>query len=65
MVFPNIEAERARRGMSKKDVAAAIEVSDQTFKNWMAGKSDIPSSKIVSLAKLFGVSTDYLLGIEK
>ena len=63
MLFPNIEAERARRGLTKSELAKRLNVSDATLKNWMYGKTEIPSSKIVELAKLFGTSTDYLLGL--
>lgn len=63
MLFPNIEAERARRGLTKSELAKCLNVSDATLKNWMYGKTEIPSSKIVELAKLFGTSTDYLLGL--
>jgi transcriptional regulator with XRE-family HTH domain len=63
MLFPNIEAERARKGYTKSELAKRLNVSDSTLKNWMYGKTEIPSSKIVELAKLFGTSTDYLLGL--
>ena len=63
MLFPNIEAERARRGLTKSELAKRLNVSDATLKNCMYGKTEIPSSKIVELAKLFDTSTDYLLGL--
>lgn len=62
-MFPNIDAERARLGMSKSDLAQTLGVSYSTFKSWMSGKTEMPCSKIVAMAKLFGVSSDYLLGI--
>ena len=63
MLFPNIEAERARRGLTKSELAKRLNVSGSTLKNWMYGKTEIPSSKIIELAKLFDTSTDYLLGL--
>lgn len=63
MTYPNIEAERARTGMTKVGLASAIGVSTGTIKNWQNGRTEIPASKIVALAALFGVSTDYLLGL--
>lgn len=62
MRYPNIEAERARAGMTKVTMATSIGVSPDAVKNWQDGKNDIPASKIVALADLFSVSTDYLLG---
>lgn len=37
-MFPNIEAERARFGMSKVELAQELGVSYSTFKSWMRGK---------------------------
>lgn len=62
MKYPNIEAERARTGMTKIALATEIGVSPDTMKNWQNGKNEIPASKIVAMADLFKVSTDYLLG---
>lgn len=43
-------------------IEAEIGVSTGTIKNWQNGKTEIPASKIVALAQLFNVTTDYLLG---
>lgn len=63
-MFPNIDAERARLGMTRVDLAKKLGISYSTLKSWMAGKTEIPCSKIVEMAQLFNVSTDYLLGID-
>jgi len=62
MKYPNIEAERARNGMTKAAMAKAIGVAADTVNNWQTEKTEIPASKIVALANLFEVTTDYLLG---
>jgi DNA-binding XRE family transcriptional regulator len=62
MKYPNIEAERARNAMTKSAMAKAIGVSTDTVNNWQSEKTEIPASKIVALANLFEVTTDYLLG---
>lgn len=62
MIYPNIEAERARAGMTRASMAEAIGVSADTVKNWQNNRTEIPASKIVALANLFDVTTDYLLG---
>lgn len=64
-MFPNIEAERARLGMSRVQLAKELGVSYSTIKSWMAGRTEIPCSKIVAMAQLFQVSTDYLLGMPR
>lgn len=61
--YPNISAERVRRGLSKDDLARVMGVSRKTIHNWEnAGR--IPSAALLRLADFFGVSTDYLLGRE-
>ncbi len=62
-MFPNIDAERARLGMTKVGLAETLGVSYSTMKSWMSGRTDIPSSKIIEMTRLFGVSADYLLGL--
>lgn len=62
-MFPNIDAERARLGISKSDLAKELGVSYSTIKSWMNGKTDMSCSKVIAMSKLFGVSSDYLLGL--
>lgn len=62
MRYPNIETERTRNGMGKVKFAHSIGSSPTTVKNWQSGKTEIPARKIILMAKLFNVSTDYLLG---
>lgn len=63
-MFPNIDAERARAGMSKLQLSKALGVSYSTLKSWMSGRTQIPCSKVVEMAILFNVSTDYLLNVK-
>lgn len=65
MVYPNIEAERARLGLSQAALSRELGVSPSTVKNWLTGRADIPCSKIVAMAGLFGTTTDYLLSHSK
>lgn len=41
-----------------------IDVSDMAISRWENDKTDITSDNLVKVAKFFGVSTDYLLGLE-
>lgn len=61
--YPNIAAECARSNMSQNDLAVHLGVSLKTVNNWQADRSEIPASAIVSMAKLWNVSSDYLLGL--
>ena len=59
--YPNIEAERARNGVSNDTLAEELGVSRKTLFNWME-KGNIPTSALIRMANLFNCSIDYLLG---
>lgn len=61
MRYPNIEAERARRGMSKGTLASELGVSRKTLHNWVSS-GNIPQSALARMANIFDCSVDYLLG---
>ena len=55
---------RTERGMSQTELARAIGLSDHSrgyVSEIESGKKIPPPEKILALAELFGVSTDYLL----
>ena len=64
MLYPNIEAERSRNGLSKTALASKLGVTRDTFAKWQSGKTSIPASAIIKMASLFTCSTDYLLGYD-
>ena len=59
--FKNIEAERARNGLSVLTLSNELGISDKTYRNWQAPKGDIPASKLLEMSRLFNCSIDYLL----
>lgn len=61
MKYPNIDAERARNGLSKENLAEKLGVSRKTLFNWM-DKGEIPLAALIKMADLFECSIDYLLG---
>ncbi len=63
MKYPNIEAERSRRNLTRSELAENLSVSRATYSNWQSGKTEIPGCQIIAMAKLFGVTSDYLLGL--
>lgn len=60
LMYPNIDAERARHGMTRDDLAGSLGVSRKTLYNWTHA-GNIPQGKLAAMADLFGCSTDYLL----
>lgn len=55
---------RERNKISAKALGQAIGVSDVAILNWENNVNDVKSEYLVKLAQYFGVSTDYLLGLE-
>lgn len=60
LTYPNIEAERARRGYSKDEFSQLLGVSRKTYYNWVS-KGKIPQGKLEQMASIFGTTTEYLL----
>lgn len=63
MKFPNIEAERARLGLSKEDFSKELGIATKTYYNWLNGTNPIPSTILIRLSSLCNAKTDYLLGL--
>ena len=55
---------RSEANISAKTLGKAIGVSDVAIINWENNVNDIKGEYLIRLAKYFGVSTDYLLGLE-
>jgi transcriptional regulator with XRE-family HTH domain len=52
---------RKERKLSQDEAAKAISVSKSQVSNWEQGKGNPSLENLIGLAKLFSVSTDYLL----
>ncbi|MFW7268807.1 helix-turn-helix domain-containing protein [Gluconacetobacter sp. Hr-1-5] len=52
---------REHATLGQAEVAAALDVSIPTVSEWESGKKKPSRHRIPALARLFGVSTDYLL----
>ena len=63
MKYPNIEAERARLGMSKDDFAKSLGIATKTYYNWLNGVNPIPSDVLIKISEICKADTDYLLGL--
>lgn len=59
-LYPNIDAERARAGLTLEELCSKLGISRKAFYNWLSN-GKIPQRKVEELAKIFGVSVDYLL----
>lgn len=52
---------RKSAGLTQKEVALYVGVNQNTYSYWENEKTRIDSASLSKLAKLFGVTTDYLL----
>ncbi len=52
---------RKRKGLSQEDLAEILNVTRQSVSKWETGEATPEVSKLVGLAKVFDVSTDWLL----
>ncbi len=57
----SIEAERVRKGWTKEELAKKLNVSTKTYYNWINEETDVPSSALLRMSKMFGTDVDYLL----
>jgi transcriptional regulator with XRE-family HTH domain len=55
---------RVERKLSLRELSKLADVSVMSISRWENNQSDILSESITKLAKYFGVTTDYLLGLE-
>ena len=55
---------RADKKISMKDLAKAVGATDGAISNWENGINEPKLTFIARLALYFGVSSDYLLGLE-
>jgi transcriptional regulator with XRE-family HTH domain len=63
--YPNIEAERARLGLSKDEFAKKLGVATKTYYNWLNGVNPIPSDALMEMARMSNSTMDYLMGLSK
>lgn len=51
-VYPNLEAEMARSGITQKDIANLLKKTPETISNWMNGKSgEFPVSAVMTVKR--------------
>ena len=53
--------ERKKNGWSQEQLAGMLSVSRQSVSKWEGAQAAPDLQKIISMAEIFGVSTDYLL----
>lgn len=55
---------RKSKHLTERQVAEYLCITQQSYSNYECGKHELPSRHVVGLAKLYDVSTDFILGTE-
>ena len=61
MVYKNIRNLREDRDLRQKDLAAKLNVSQNTYSQYETGVIEMTASTLIKLADFYGVSVDFLL----
>lgn len=62
MIYENIRNLREDRDLKQKDLAAMLNVSQNTYSQYETGTIELTASTLIKLADFYDVSVDYLLG---
>ena len=62
MKFENIRSLRVDAGLTQKQIAAQLGISQNTYSQYEIGVLKYPVDVLIKLADLYNVSLDYLVG---
>ncbi|MDO5111702.1 MAG: helix-turn-helix transcriptional regulator [Clostridia bacterium] len=62
-MYPHIRDLREDADLTQAQMAQILKCSQQVYSNYELGQRDIPTALLISLAKFYNTSTDYLLGL--
>ncbi|MBQ3531059.1 MAG: helix-turn-helix transcriptional regulator [Oscillospiraceae bacterium] len=62
-MYKRIRDLREDKDFSQKQLAEMLNISQSTYSRYESGFLDIPSEILISLSKIYGVTTDYILGL--
>ncbi len=63
MIYERIRNLREDRDLKQKDMAELLLIGQTTYSDYELGKLNIPIPVLVQLAKYYGTSLDYLVGL--
>ena len=63
MYYRRLKDLREDKDLVQKQVAAYLGIDQRVYSNYEIGKREIPTRFVVSLAKLYGTSADYILNL--
>ena len=63
MMYKRIRDLREDGDLTQKEMAKALNCSQQVYSNYELGQRDIPTDILIKLSAIYNVSVDYILGI--
>ncbi len=63
MYYPRLKDLREDHDLVQKEVAALLGIDQRVYSTYETGKREIPTRYVITLAKYYHTSTDYLLGL--
>lgn len=54
---------REDRDITQKEIAEVLHIRQNTYSQYESGKRQVPVEVIITLARYYRVTTDYLLGV--
>lgn len=64
--FPiRLKEARTDKNLSRRELAKLLLIQERTISYWELGQRECNLEQLASLAKLLGVTADYLLGLEE
>ena len=62
-MYKRIRDMREDSDLLQKDLAEYLQCTQVSYSHYELGKRDIPTDVLIKLARFYGTSTDYLLGL--
>ncbi len=63
MKYERIRSLREDHDLLQKQVAEMLSIAQRTYSSYENGNHDIPTQALITLAKYYNTSVDYLLGL--
>jgi len=62
-MYQRIRDLREDKDLSQDQLSKLLNISQSTYSRYESGTLDIPSEALITLAKFYGVTVDYILGL--
>lgn len=63
-MYPRIRDLREDADMTQKELSAKLGMSQTGYSKYETGENDIPTAILIKLKEIYGVSIDYILGVD-